>query len=346
MARYIKEYQLSTNPEAALMRIHDYLQNEGYTFIVYDGENVYKRGKGVFEAPTFFKFSYINNSVRMETWMKYTILPGVFVGEIDVKSFIGIAAKGQWKRRLSYIETVFENFEAQPNYAPPQQNNSNVGFSAPPRQFASENDFEETCILNENNERMPSPAFCKNCGTRILDGDAFCSNCGQAYVPDGNQTANAPVSSTPNVYNHASGDGFNNSVSAPLPNTRSNISQKEFINQYAPSLKREITIAACLCYFCAAATIISSFVNGLYIYGLYGYADIITGLIMLGLGLGMHLAKSKACAIGVLVLSIPVTILTIIGGGFPFWWLLAGILSTVLFSKANKQYKQFISSNS
>lgn len=128
MARYIKEYQINTEPQVIHSAISQYLQSEGYEYINYDGENVFKKGNGWFTPPKFFKFSYFGNTLRMETWMKYVFFPGVFAGEFGLTGFVGWAVKGKWKNTVANIEISLSGFaqetqspyngytsEAQPN---------------------------------------------------------------------------------------------------------------------------------------------------------------------------------------------------------------------------------------
>ena len=106
MARYIKDFQINVDPQKVHATINNYLQKEGYEYIHYDGENVFKKGKGFMSNPTFFKFSYSGNMVRMETWMKYAFFPGVYLGELGVDGFVGCAVKGSWKNRIKNIENI------------------------------------------------------------------------------------------------------------------------------------------------------------------------------------------------------------------------------------------------
>lgn len=93
MGRYIKDFHVNANFQVVHVAVNQYLLSEGYVYINYDGENVYKKGKGALSSPTFFKFSYCNNTVIMETWMKYAFFPGVYVGELGVNGFVGCAAR-------------------------------------------------------------------------------------------------------------------------------------------------------------------------------------------------------------------------------------------------------------
>ena len=335
MARYTKDFQTNVDPQAVHSAVNQYLQSEGYEYINYDGENVFKKGNGVWANPTFFKFSYSGNMVRMETWMKYAFFPGVYIGELGVDGFVGCAVKGPWKNRIRNIEGILSNFAMQTTYYPPTPTQNNIDDNA--TQLLNDNDsFEETCIMNENKVEpvVAKPSvFCNGCGNQMPDGTLFCSVCGQKR-PDANIGAvNAP-NVTPNqqAFQQSS---FNAANETPLPLAGYPVSRKEFINKYAqPSLRKNITSIAILCYVCAGLTfVVSCLLNPL---------GIIDALVLAGFALGMHLGKSKVCAILILILSIIEVLLSLVSGSFPFWWLIAGVSAVMTFSKIEKQYKSFI----
>lgn len=337
MARYIKDFQTNVDPQAVHSAVNQYLQSEGYEYINYDGENVFKKGNGVWANPTFFKFSYSGNVVRMETWMKYAFFPGVYVGELGVDGFVGCAVKGPWKNRIRNLEDILANFATQSTHYPPipAQNNV-VNANDNETQLLNNNDsFEETWIMNEDIAETTvanAPVFCNGCGNQLPEGTQFCSVCGQK----------GPVA---NVVNTATQCPSSNQQTAPqtnyyaptetsLPPAGYPVSRKEFINKYAqPSLRKNITSIAILCYVCAGLTfIVSCLLNPM---------GIIDALILAGFALGMHLAKSKMCAMLILIFSIIEVLLSLVSGSFPFWWLVAGVSAVTTFNKIENQYKDF-----
>lgn len=334
MARYIKDFRTNVDSQAVHLAVNQYLQSEGYKYINYDGESVFKKGNGVWANPTFFKFSYSGNAVRMETWMKYAFFPGVYIGELGVDGFVGCAVKGSWKNRIRKLEGILSNFAVQTtNYTPTHPQN-NIDDNA--TQLLNNNgSFEETCIMNENKVEpivATPPLFCNECGNQMPAGARFCSVCGQKR-PDSNIDAvNAPnVAQNQQAFQQSA---FNATNETPLTPTGYPVSRKEFINKYAqPSLRKNITSIAILCYLCAGLTFIASC--------LLNPLGIIDALILASLALGMHLAKNRVFAILILIFSIIEVLMSLASGSFPFWWLIAGISAVVTFSKIEKQYKQF-----
>lgn len=338
MARYIKDFQINVDPQIVHATINRFLQAEGYEYINYDGENVFKKGQGGWGNPTFFKLSYFGNIVRLETWMKYAFFPGVYVGEMGITGFVGSAVKGPWKKRITNIEGILSNMRANTTYYPPTSV-SNIGnhFNDDTTQLLNEkDDYEETCIMNESRTepvRVNTPIFCNGCGNQLLEGAAFCSFCGQKR-PDANvQSGTSPCS--PHYQQFEPQTSSYTSNEACFPSTDYSVSRREYINKYAqPSLRKNITSIAILCYVCAGLTVIVSC--------LFNPIGIIDAIILAGFALGMHLAKSKVCAILILILSIIEVLLSLASGSFPFWWLIAGVSAVITFSKIEKQYKSFI----
>lgn len=337
MARYIKEFRINTHPEIIHNSINQYLAKEGYEYTRYDNELVFQKGQGICSNPTFFKFTYIKNTVKMETWMKYALLPGVFVGELGIDGFVGFAVKGPWKKRITNLEGILCTLATQSDcYSSTHtRNTANDYIYEGKMPYSNEKDsFEKTYIMNESQaDPINTPTFCSNCGTKMMEGALFCSECGQKI---GN------VSQQPNrCESYSQPIEPNNAFYSPEPVVAQapadvKVTRKEFIEKYAqPHIGKEIRNIAILCYICAAITfIVSCIVNPI---------GIIDAFILTGFALGMHLAKSRVCAILILILSIVEMVLSLLVGSFPIWWLIAGVSAVVTFEKIEKQYKSFLS---
>lgn len=172
MARYIKDFYTTANSQTIHFSINQYLQNEGYEYTQYEGEYVFKKGNGILTNPTFFKFSYMGNAVRMETWMKYALLPGVYVGELGVDGFIGCAVKGPWKKRIQQLENILSTYAMQNPVISTTVN------------YASQNieQLNRETVASNYNSNYVSTKFCNNCGTKIPANSIFCSGCGNKIV--------------------------------------------------------------------------------------------------------------------------------------------------------------------
>ena len=166
--------------------------SEGYEFINFEGDNVFKKGHGIATGPTIFKFTVDCGIILMETWMKYAVLPGVYAGEIGTTGFLGCAAKGPWKNRIEYIEGILSRYgvlhSAPQNieYAASSSNNqyqggihhsANYGCGNCPKCNSPLVPGSVFCINCGN--RVTNAGTCKNCGAPLIEGADFCAKCGQ-----------------------------------------------------------------------------------------------------------------------------------------------------------------------
>ena len=106
MGRSSSDFIVPYNAESFRPVIEDFLFSEGYKAKNKDGELVYQKGSGLMMGPTFIRFLANGNYARVEVWMKYAVLPGVYVGELDNSSIVGSAVKGPLKKRVNYIESL------------------------------------------------------------------------------------------------------------------------------------------------------------------------------------------------------------------------------------------------
>ena len=175
MARYISTYKITGNINEAYAYIQQYLLNEGYEFVNFEGDDVFKKGHGIATGPTIFKFTMSGGFIKMETWMKYAVLPGVYAGEIGTTGVMGWAVKGPWKERIEYIEGIMSRYGVAHGIAQDyseseinQSQNGGVHHSA---------DYGCGRCSKCNSPLVPGSEFCVNCGTRVANGET-CKSCG------------------------------------------------------------------------------------------------------------------------------------------------------------------------
>ena len=153
MARYVRDLPLMEDPNSSFAAIYQYLTQEGFVYEAYKGEQVFRKGSGWVSCPTFIKVSYAPNMVRLEAWIKYAILPGVYAGEMGMEGFVGSLAKGTMRRCTAWVEQRLGGgvqpmavpqpqqgygYQAAPNYAMP---NPNQPKPIPEGQFVSLSDY-------------------------------------------------------------------------------------------------------------------------------------------------------------------------------------------------------------
>lgn len=200
MSRCLKEYKISLPADALMHNISQYLSSEGYQYTNYHNENVYKKGKGIATGPTFVKLSLLNDILRIEAWVKFAVVPGVYAGEMNLEGVAGIAIKKPLKGRITYIESLILsvpgnqliNFNPeyypelvdancnQPPVQPQPQYNSQPQYTQYPPVQPQQPQYTPQPQQSQFVPPAPEPKVlkCIRCGKVLPDGAAFCSACG------------------------------------------------------------------------------------------------------------------------------------------------------------------------
>lgn len=146
--RFVAEFQVYQPEPTIQFLIRDYFQKEGFVQTQYQGELVWKKGVGVLTAPQFMRVMYNRGWIRLEAWLKYAILPGVYCGEMGLDGFFGFAIKEQLKSRVFALmallkqpyypqgEMAASSAEVQQSFSSPQNVSEQSGniqqYSNPP----------------------------------------------------------------------------------------------------------------------------------------------------------------------------------------------------------------------
>lgn len=194
MSRFLGEYSVSLPADALMHRITQYLSSEGYQYTNYQNEYVYKKGKGIAAGPTFVKLTLNNNILRVEAWIKFAVLPGVYAGEMNLEGVSGIAVKKPLKARVSYIESLIlsipgnQLININPNFDPaamPQYNQPPVNpqpqYTQQP-QHTQQPQYNPPPQYTPPTHQAPEQKYikCIRCGAVIPADSSFCSTCGYA----------------------------------------------------------------------------------------------------------------------------------------------------------------------
>ena len=183
MARYHSEFQFRMDPKPVFEQIHQYLMSEGYDYREYRGELVYKKGVGIAQGPTFLKIMAGNGMIVVEAWIKWTLVPGVYFGELGLTGMMGAIPKSILKTRVQYVEYLVmqaggvgrvQAVAAQPQmqtYMPIQPQVQQPQVQQPQVQQAAP-------VQNTAPVPNTTPAFCSQCGNRLAPGSKFCNQCG------------------------------------------------------------------------------------------------------------------------------------------------------------------------
>lgn len=70
--------------------------------------------RGSDDGSAVFKYEYLGDSVGVQAWIKFAILPGVYAGEMGLKGFWGIAIKKMLQARVNEMEYAIANPNPQP----------------------------------------------------------------------------------------------------------------------------------------------------------------------------------------------------------------------------------------
>jgi hypothetical protein len=106
MSRYVNELAALKSPEESDAIIERYLSGEGFRLKTRrDGEKFWQKGGGWVAAPQFVNTTVLGNKVKIEAWIKFAWLPGVYSGEMGLTGFFGFAIKSALKKKVAELES-------------------------------------------------------------------------------------------------------------------------------------------------------------------------------------------------------------------------------------------------
>ena len=113
MARYSMRFGTPMNPQQVQNYFESYLKSEGFEPYNNNGEICWKKGMGLLTAPQYLKLTpYDNNGTYvLEAWLKFALLPGVYVGEMGITGFVACVPKSLLKTR---VDAVLKGLQACP----------------------------------------------------------------------------------------------------------------------------------------------------------------------------------------------------------------------------------------
>lgn len=129
--RFETDFIINQPNEFVRFIVQDFFDKEGFTYTEYKGEYVWKKGNGWVTAPQFIKVDYLNGQIHIEAWLKTALLPGVYVGEMDLKGGYGILLKKELQKSVDALIALLQQPVNQPAYAPngaPQQGFNQPGY--------------------------------------------------------------------------------------------------------------------------------------------------------------------------------------------------------------------------
>lgn len=129
----------------------DFLQKEGFAYVDFEGEMVWKKGTGALAAMQFIKVEHSGGQVHLEAWLRTVKLPGVYGKEMDFSGAWGFAVKQSFHSSINQLIGLLQQPQmvadgaqqappVQQNIPPTQEIQQNDGFAqqAPPVQNAQQ----------------------------------------------------------------------------------------------------------------------------------------------------------------------------------------------------------------
>ena len=103
MPRYSNTIKTDESPESLGEQIAEYLTHEGFKQVD-PVENIWKKGMGIMLGPQYVRFRTSPGSLLLEAWIKFAIVPGVYVGEMGIEGMFALIPKRKLKARVEEIE--------------------------------------------------------------------------------------------------------------------------------------------------------------------------------------------------------------------------------------------------
>lgn len=128
MARHIVRFYSPFSPQQVNDFFISYMNGEGFKITTRKGESFWKKGVGLLTAPQFIKLTQQNNVYTLEAWLPFAVLPGTYIGEMDLKGFVGCLPKSFLEARVNQILSTLQAqpiqpMQGMPNMQPNMQGN-------------------------------------------------------------------------------------------------------------------------------------------------------------------------------------------------------------------------------
>lgn len=106
--RYVADLTINQPDNFVWMVVNDFFQKEGFSLKEFKGETVWKKGSGWLTAPQFIKIEYRQGVVHLESWIKYSILPGVYAGEMDLSGGYAAVLKNSLRKKIDQLMALLQ----------------------------------------------------------------------------------------------------------------------------------------------------------------------------------------------------------------------------------------------
>ena len=102
MSRYVADFATSKSPDQVERVVSRYLSGEGFVQAAYGDEQVWQKTKWFSnDGAQYIAITPSQDGVHLEAWVRFTILPGLSIGEIGT---VAIFARIPMKRLMKRVE--------------------------------------------------------------------------------------------------------------------------------------------------------------------------------------------------------------------------------------------------
>ena len=108
MSRYINDIDTTKQPDTVNEITDSFMRREGFEKTDYDGSKVWKKGHG-FIAPQYIIVKAAADTIHIEAWIKFALLPGVYMGEMGTEGVFGALPKRHLRARLEQLEELLRD---------------------------------------------------------------------------------------------------------------------------------------------------------------------------------------------------------------------------------------------
>lgn len=70
--------------------------------------NLWKKGNGILVAPQLASLEAVEGGVQLEAWLKFALLPGVYLGEFDLEGSFMLIPKRQLRKVVASVSEAIE----------------------------------------------------------------------------------------------------------------------------------------------------------------------------------------------------------------------------------------------
>ena len=108
MAKYINFVETVFSKEEIDQVVEQTMKAEGFKKKIKGGQEMWQKG-GILTGPQFVRVVSQNGKAEVQAWMKFSVLPGIYVGEMDLTGAMGFAIKDVLRKRIARLEQNIKN---------------------------------------------------------------------------------------------------------------------------------------------------------------------------------------------------------------------------------------------